>query len=71
MTANLQQLLAASALLVSAEKIASMGVLPENEEAELRRLIIRVCGAFAIPTLAERGESNVFELVRSPAVFRR
>lgn len=53
-TAPLQQLLAASALLVSAERIASSGILPENEEAELRVLICRVCHAFDIPTVAER-----------------
>ena len=53
-TASLQQLLAASALLVSAERIASSGVLPENDEADLRVLICRVCQAFGIPTIAER-----------------
>lgn len=52
--ASLQHLLAASALLVSAERIASSGLLPENEEAELRVLICRVCQAFDIPTVAER-----------------
>jgi hypothetical protein len=53
-TTSLQQLLAASALLVSAERIASSGILPEKEEAELRMLICRVCQAFNIPTVAER-----------------
>jgi len=50
----LQQLLAASALLVSAERIASSGILPEEDEAELRILICCVCNAFDIPTVAER-----------------
>lgn len=57
MAENLQQLLAASALLVSAERIASSGILPESEEAELRLLICRVCRAFSIPTIAERGQT--------------
>jgi len=53
--AELQQLLAASALLVTCEKIAGSGVLPEHEEQDLRRLIARACKAFEIPTIAERG----------------
>jgi hypothetical protein len=53
-SASLQQLLAASALLVSAERIASSGVLSVDEEQELRLLIVRVCNAFQIPTIAER-----------------
>lgn len=65
MTANLQQLLAASALIVRLERIATSGILPENDEADIRRLICRACRAFEIPTIAERpAEPQVFELVR-------
>ena len=54
MTANLQQLLAASALIVTLERIASAGILAESDEADIRRLIVRACRAFEIPTIAER-----------------
>lgn len=71
MTNSLQQLLAASALLVTCEKIAGSGRLPEAEEKDLRILIVRVCRAFEIPTIAEREYSNVINLVdremRKPA----
>jgi hypothetical protein len=53
-TASLQQLLAASNLLVFAERMASSGRLSEQEEADVRLMIVRVCKAFDIPTLAER-----------------
>jgi hypothetical protein len=67
MTANLQQLLAASALIVTCERMASSGMLAEKEEGELRILICRACRAFEIPTVAERPEPRepqVFELMR-------
>lgn len=54
MTANLQQLLAASALIVKCEKICALGALPESDEQTLRFLIAKVCKAFEIPCLAER-----------------
>ena len=54
MSANLQQLLAASNLLVFAERMASSGRLSEEEEKDVRMMIVRVCHAFEIPTLAER-----------------
>lgn len=54
MTVTLQQLLATSALIVTLERIASSGVLPERDEAEARMLIVRCCRAFDIPTIAER-----------------
>jgi 6,7-dimethyl-8-ribityllumazine synthase len=50
----LQQLLAASNLLVFAERMASSGRLSEEEEKEVRVMIVRVCKAFDIPTVAER-----------------
>lgn len=53
-TANLQQLLAASNLLVFAERMASSGRLSEEEEKDVRLMICRVCNAFKIPTIAER-----------------
>lgn len=67
MTANLQQLLAASALIVTCERLASSGILPDEQEAEIRVLICRACRAFEIPTVAERAvtpASNVREFVR-------
>jgi hypothetical protein len=51
---SLRQLLAVSAIIVSAEKIASSGRLPIAEEIELRELIVRVCNVFGMPTVAER-----------------
>jgi hypothetical protein len=69
--ASLQELLATSALLVTCEKIAGSGRLPEDEERDLRVLIVRVCRAFDIPTIAEREFDNVVSLVglemRAPA----
>lgn len=64
---SLQQLLAASALIVSLERIVSSGLLPENEEADIRRLICSACRAFEIPTVAERTptQDHVFELART------
>lgn len=51
---SLRQLLAVSAIVVSAEKIASSGVLPLSEEIELRGLIVRVANVFGMDTIAER-----------------
>lgn len=51
---SLRQLLAVSAIIVSAEKIASRGLLPLQEEIELRELIVRVCNVFGVDTIAER-----------------
>lgn len=50
----LPQLMAASALIVTLERIASSGVLSEQDEMDARRLIIRACRAFQIDTIAER-----------------
>lgn len=52
--ANLQELLAASALILTCEKIASSGVLCQADEMDLRVLIVRSCKAFEIDRLAER-----------------
>lgn len=58
MTATLQQLLAASALVTTCERIAGSGALPEADEQALRVLIVNASRAFEIPTIAERGESR-------------
>jgi hypothetical protein len=54
MTASLQQLLAASALIVTCEKIVGSNWLPEAEEQNLRVLITRCCRAYGLATIAER-----------------
>lgn len=67
MTATLQQLMAASALVVTLERIASRDILPADEEASVRLLICRACRAFEIPTIAERPiaeEPLRFELMK-------
>lgn len=53
----LQQLLAASALIVTCEKIVASGRLPETDEQNLRQLIARCCRAYQIPTVAERAST--------------
>ena len=60
MTDNLQQLLAASALIVTCERLASSGILPIEQEQDIRRLIVRCCNAFEIPTVAERPVAREF-----------
>ncbi len=61
--ANLQQLLAASALVVSCENICRAGLLPIEDEQKLRVLILKACKAFEITPLAERGG----EVVKFPS----
>ena len=61
MTCTLQQLLAASALIVRLERICSSGVLSESEEADTRVLICRAYREFALPSVAER-PSNVIRI---------
>jgi hypothetical protein len=51
---GLKHLLAARQMIKVLERIASSGILPEADEAEIRQLICRACRAFEIPTLAER-----------------
>lgn len=67
MTATLQQLLAASALIVTCEKIAAADVLPEAEERQIRVLIAQACRAFEISSIAERPASQVIDFTRAPA----
>lgn len=54
MTHSLQQLLAASALIVACEKICSSGVLSDSDERNLRILIVRAGKAFVLDSVAER-----------------
>lgn len=61
MHSDLQQLLAASALIITLERIASSGVLSHADERDARLLICRACRAFSIPSIAER-PSNVIDL---------
>jgi hypothetical protein len=51
---SLRQLLAVSAIIVSAEKIASSGRLPPADEMDLRKTIVKVCNVFGMATKAER-----------------
>lgn len=61
MTAPLQQLLAASAMITALEKIASSGLLPIDQEIDLRLLIVRAGNTFLLDSIAER-PSNVVQL---------
>lgn len=59
MPQDLTQLLAASVMVLQLERIASSGMLPEDEEAKLRKLICRACRAFDIPSIAERPDPDL------------
>lgn len=63
--ATLTQLLAASAMATALQRICSQGVLSEQQEAEMRILVVRSCRAFDIPTIAEApaGDVQIFERV--------
>jgi hypothetical protein len=52
--ASLQELLAATALIVTCEKIAASGVLSEQDEQALRLILAKACRTFEIPSIAER-----------------
>lgn len=56
---SLRQLLAVSAIIVTAEKIASSGALQLKDEIELRELIVRVANVFGMDTVAERAPELV------------
>ena len=58
MTDQLQQFLAANALIVTCEQIVGDGLLPEAEEQVMRLLIAKCCKAFEIPSIAERVPAN-------------
>lgn len=51
---NITELLAASALITTLERICSSGVLSDADEQDARLLIARSCRAFELPTIAER-----------------
>ncbi|QPF86993.1 hypothetical protein IC762_12135 [Bradyrhizobium genosp. L] len=59
---NLQQILAASAMITTLERICSSGVLSERDESETRLMIYRACKAFSLPSVAERTSSNVIQI---------
>jgi hypothetical protein len=56
--ASLQQLVAASALITTLERIVGDGLLDPEREMKARQLIVRCCNAFEIPTIAERPAAN-------------
>lgn len=58
MTATLQQLIAASALITTCEKLCATGAIPEADEQSLRELIVKCCRAFEIAPLAECSASR-------------
>ena len=57
----LQELLAASAMMTRLERIVSSGVLSEEDEHDVRLLIIRAGQAFGLTSLAERPCAPVVE----------
>lgn len=67
--ADLTELLAASDLIVTLERLASSGSLTESDERDARETICRACRTFKLPTIAER--SNVIELVTNDAAYQR
>lgn len=73
MTTDLQQILAASALITKLERIASSGVLSLEDEIDARELIVKAARAFQFDTLAERPlPSNVIDLdTAAQAMVRR
>jgi hypothetical protein len=64
--ASLNELVAASALIVTCEKIVAGGFLPEKDEQSLRVILIKACKAFEIAPLAER-TLEPFPIVESGA----
>jgi hypothetical protein len=61
MSASLQQLLAAGALITKLERIASSGVMSLEDEIDARLLIVRAAQAFQFDTLAERTVADVIQ----------
>ena len=61
-TASLQELMAASAMMITLEKIASSGRLPLAEEINVRELIVRAGKAFAMDSAAERPANGNVDL---------
>jgi hypothetical protein len=59
---ELQQLLAASALITKLERIASSGVLSLEDEIDARLLIVRAAQAFQFDTLAERPAAEIISI---------
>ncbi|MDB5584848.1 MAG: hypothetical protein JWR80_10024 [Bradyrhizobium sp.] len=69
--ADLRELLAASALITTCEKIAGSGFLPEADEQALRLVIAKACKAFEFPSIAERGPSCVIQIGDHDPEYRR
>lgn len=71
--ASLQELLAASTLIVTCEKLIALGRLPEQDEQALRIILVKVCRAFQMPTIAERDpeRSNVVSIGDHDPEYRR
>lgn len=61
-TASLQELMAASAMMITLEKIASSNRLPVDEEINVRQLIVRAGKAFGLDSIAERPSADVIHL---------
>lgn len=59
---DMEKLLAASALILKLERIASSGVLSEDDERDAREIICKAYRAFALPSVAERPASNIIHL---------
>jgi len=61
-TASLQELWAASAMMITLEKIASSGRLPTDEEIDIRLLIVRAGRAFGMNSRSERPTAEIVQL---------
>ena len=61
-TASLQELMAASAMMITLEKIASSNRLPIDEEIEIRLLVVRAGRAFGMDSRVERPTADVIQL---------
>ena len=69
-TASLQERLAAAGMIVTLEKLASSGVLPLQDEIDVRLLTVRAAKAFAMDTIAERPTAEVLRFEEKAEVLR-
>lgn len=69
-TASLQELMAASAMMITLEKIASSGRMPTDEEIEIRLLIVRAGRAFGMDSRVERPTADVIQFDAQVEVVR-
>jgi hypothetical protein len=49
-------------MVIKLERIASSGVLSEDDERDAREIICKAYRAFALPSVAERPASNIIPL---------